>query len=412
MAVKTIPDLPSKSTLANTDLLVADDGEHSYKITWQAFQALLATITNFQALQDGSLKITLANGATPLTAKPSDPLKQDKLTFDDTPTQNSNNPVKSGGIYTALGLKLNSADYKLYTGATASAQGTEGIVPAPGNPDTYLGGAGSWEIPDSTPTANSKKLITSGGVKAALENYVDIQANCGFHNSIYRGKNLGTSVTAEQWAAISAGTFTDMYVGDYWVINSVTWRIAHFDYWLNTGDTNCTTHHVVIVPDTNLYNAQMNTENVTTGGYYNSKMRGGASYLVSGSSNLYNAKVAIDNAFGSAHILSHRELLTNGVSNGNASGWAWYDSTVDLMSEVMVYGTLAWSVGGKGYEVGIDKEQLALFRLDHSRICNRAYWWLRGVYSATSFANVSYYGNAFYYSASNSVGVRPAFAIK
>lgn len=403
MAVKTIPDLPSKSTLANTDLLVIDDGEHSYKITWQAFQALLATITNFQALQDGSLKITLANGATPLTAKPSDPLKQDKLTFDDTPTQSSNNPVKSGGIFTALGLKLNSTDYKLYTGATASAQGTEGIVPAPGNPDTYLGGAGSWEIPDSTPTANSKKLITSGGVKAALENYVDIQANCGFHNSIYRGKNLGTSVTAAQWASISAGTFEDMYVGDYWVINGVTWRIAHFDYWLNTGDTNCTTHHVVIVPDTNLYNAQMNTENITTGGYHGSVMY---------TTNLANAKTAINNAFGSSHILSHRELLTNAVSNGNASGWAWYDSTVELMSEVMVYGELAWSVGGKGYEVGIDKEQLALFRLDHSRICNRADWWLRSVDSAATFASVYTHGYANTDAASHSRGVRPAFAIK
>ena len=411
MAVKTVPELPAKTTIANSDLLVVDDGEHTYKITWQAFQALLAMVVNFQAQNDGSLQITLANNPTPLSAKPSDPRKQDKLSFDDAPTQNSNNPVKSGGIFTALGSKLNSADYKLYTGATSSAQGTAGIVPAPGNPNTYLSGAGSWETPDSTPTASSKKLITSGGVKAALGGYVDIQANCGFHNSIYRGKNLGTSVTAAQWASISAGTFEDMYVGDYWVINNVTWRIAHFDYWYNTGDTNCTTHHVVIVPDSNLYSAKMNDENVTTGGYYSSKMRGGSNYLVSGSSNLYNAKTAIDNAFGSAHILSHRELLTNGVSNGNASGWAWYDSTVDLMSEVMVYGTLAWSVGGKGYEVGIDKEQLALFRLDHSRICNRANWWLRGVTSATNFASVNNGGSAGNSNASTSFGVRPAFAI-
>lgn len=247
------------------------------------------------------------------------------------------------------------------------------------------------------------------GIDAKIEslNY----GNAGAHNSIYRGKDLGSEVTAAQWKAISDGTFEDLYIGDYWTIKDINWRIAHFDYWLNTGDTNCTTHHVVIVPDTNLYSAQMNTENVTTDGYYSSKMRGGSNYLVSGSSNLYNAKTAIDNTFGSAHILSHRELLTNGVSNGNASGWVWYDSTVDLMSEVMVYGTLAWSVGGKGYEVGIDKEQLALFRLDHSRICNRAAWWLRGVISATSFAFVPDTGVAASYGASTSYGVRPAFGI-
>ena len=247
------------------------------------------------------------------------------------------------------------------------------------------------------------------GIDAKIEslNY----CNAGAHNSIYRGKNLGSEVTVAQWKAISDGTFEDLYIGDYWTINNVNWRIAHFDYWLNTGDTNCTTHHVVIVPDTNLYNAQMNTENVTTGGYYNSKMHGGASYLVSGSSNLYNAKVVIDNAFGSAHVLSHRELLTNAVSGGNVSGWAWYDSMVDLMSEVMVYGGLAWSVGGKGYEVGIDKEQLALFRLDHSRICTRADWWLRSVHSAPNFTLVYNTGFAAGPAASASFGVRPAFGI-
>lgn len=36
--------------------------------------------------------------------------KQDALTFDNTPTINSNNPVKSGGVYTALAGKVNTAD--------------------------------------------------------------------------------------------------------------------------------------------------------------------------------------------------------------------------------------------------------------------------------------------------------------
>ena len=250
----------------------------------------------------------------------------------------------------------------------------------------------------------SRKVSAGKLIKASFP------LNSGHRNGIYRGKNLGTSITSAQWAAISSGTFDDLFIGDYWVIDGVTWRIAHFDYWLNCGDVNCTTHHVVIVPDSNLYSAQMNTENVTTGGYYNSAMRGGADYPTGG--NLANAKTTIDNAFGSSHILSHRELLTNATSNGNASGWAWYDSTVDLMSEVMVYGHLTWSVGGKGYETGIDKEQLALFRLDHSRICNCADWWLRGVGSAAHFARVSSAGAANHSSASTSFGVRPAFAIK
>lgn len=35
---------------------------------------------------------------------------QTKLTFDSTPTENSTNPVTSGGVYTALGTKANSSD--------------------------------------------------------------------------------------------------------------------------------------------------------------------------------------------------------------------------------------------------------------------------------------------------------------
>lgn len=37
--------------------------------------------------------------------------KQDTLTFDNTPTQNSNNPVKSGGVYTALAGKQDTLEF-------------------------------------------------------------------------------------------------------------------------------------------------------------------------------------------------------------------------------------------------------------------------------------------------------------
>lgn len=231
----------------------------------------------------------------------------------------------------------------------------------------------------------------------------------GAHNARYRGKKLGTSVTADQWAAIQDGTFKDMYIGDYWEIGGVKWRIADFDYWLHCGDTECTKHHVVIVPDTTLYSAKMNNSDTTSGGYNGSVMR---------TTNLGTAKTTINSAFGSGHVLNHKLLLTNAVSSGNASGWAWYDSTVDLMSETMVYGTRAWdTVAHNGYDVAADKRQLSLFRHDHSRICacdsggSRADWWLRGVSSATIFGIVSSFGDAYGYSASHSLGVRPAFGI-
>ena len=235
--------------------------------------------------------------------------------------------------------------------------------------------------------------------------------NAGFHNSLYRGKYLGDSVTADQYAQISAGTFDDMFIGDYWEINSVIWRIAAFDYWLHDGDTECQTHHVVIVPDSNLATAKMNNSNTTTGGYV------GCDYYTAANSNTgkATAKTAIEGAFGSAHILSHRELLSNAVTNGAASGWAWYDSTFELMNEVMVFGcpvSGAQKTGDTNFNVGIDRNILPLFAHKPDLVCNRATWWLRDVVSATNFAHVGAYGNANGAGASGSYGIRPAFAIR
>lgn len=229
--------------------------------------------------------------------------------------------------------------------------------------------------------------------------------NAGAHNAIYRGKNLGTSVTAAQYAAISAGTFEDLYIGDYWVINGVNWRIAAFDYYLNCGDTSCTKHHVVIVPDTCLYNHVMNDTNITTGGYVGSKMY---------TEGLEQAKTTIKAAF-SGHVLSHRVYLTNAVTDGHPSAGAWCDSEVDLMNEQMVYGGAIFMPIANGSTLytnyRVEKSQLPLFAHEPSRICNRNNWWLRDVVSASIFALVDNLGYAGYYNAGASFGIRPAFCI-
>jgi len=239
--------------------------------------------------------------------------------------------------------------------------------------------------------------------------------NAGAHNAIYRGKSLGSTVTTAQYAAIKAGTFDDLYIGDYWTIGGVNYRIAAFDYYLNSGDTNCTTHHVVIVPDTCLYNAQMH--NTSSGGY-----EGGAANTTAGGyvgsdmykSNLKQAKTTIKSAF-SGHVLKHRIYLTNAVANGRASGGAWCDSEVDLMCEQMVYGSGIFSPVSDGSNVPanyrVEKSQLPLFQHEPSRICNRNNWWLRDVITASHFALVYDSGSAAYSDASGSRGVRPAFCI-
>lgn len=130
-------ELPTKTTLQNTDLLVIEDpvGRHTYQMTYQKFLEIVPMVSTFtKSDETGELTITLTNGQT-LKIVPHDPTKQDKelstpitvdetsettvedclaalntyigtkqntLTFDNVPTASSNNPVKSGGIYSAI----------------------------------------------------------------------------------------------------------------------------------------------------------------------------------------------------------------------------------------------------------------------------------------------------------------------
>lgn len=240
-------------------------------------------------------------------------------------------------------------------------------------------------------------------IKLPTNYYAILPSGAGVHNSVYRGENLGSSVTERQYAAIAAGTFDDLYIGDYWTIGGVTYRIAAFDYYLQTGDTPCTDHHATIVPDGGMYDAAMNDINTTDGGYYGSKLR---------TSGLDTAKETISSAFGADHILTHRQILSNAVSDGEISGWSWYNSQVELLSEKMVYGSYAWGGGvQEGYNTGIDKSQLSLFQARPDLITIRQHWWLRDVQSAAHFCGVTSDGYANFWNASTSLDVRPVFSI-
>jgi hypothetical protein len=260
-------------------------------------------------------------------------------------------------------------------------------------------------------TADDKLLIgTAEGNKAigaddALFAMLDAFIPKEQRRMIYRGKNLGAVVTEEQKANIKNGTFKGFFLGDYWTIGSYTWRIVDFDYWYNCGDTAFTTPHLVIMPDKPLYNAQMNETNITTGGYTGSLMY---------TENLDQAKTLAASAFGDL-ILTHREYLTNAVTDGHASAGAWFDSTLDLPNEIMMYGCHVYAAMNNGtviptnYTIG--KTQLALFTVVPKLISNRATFWLRDVVSSAAFALVVYGGLPSYSGASYSRGVRPVFAI-
>ena len=162
--------------------------------------------------------------------------KQNTLTFDNSPTNGSDNPVKSGGVYTALSGKANSShthSQSDVSGLSTALSGKQDTLTAGSNisivgsvisanlvqpdwnqsdntsPDyiknkptlrqpasdgtagQYLksGGSGNaptWETMDTTPTESSAKAITSGAVYTALDGK---QATLTFDNAPTENSN-------------------------------------------------------------------------------------------------------------------------------------------------------------------------------------------------------------------------------
>ena len=253
--------------------------------------------------------------------------------------------------------------------------------------------------------------------------------NAGFHNSIYRGKNLNGVYTIEQICSrISNGTFEDLFIGDYFDITistaysaneTVRCVLAGFDTYYMNGDTSFTNHHAVIVPK-NCFNttASMNSTNTTEGGFIGSDMWKTVLPIYA---------TAINSAL-NGHLLTHRTLLTNSISTslnsmagagwtGASNNWEWIDTKLSLMNEVQLYGSTALS--SSFYDVGCDNLQLPLFRLNpRSTIAGhggtgdgRMWYWLRAVAGSASFCLCGLAGRASDGFAGNSGGVRPLFCI-
>ena len=152
----------------------------------------------------------------------------------------------------------------------------------------------------------------------------------------------------------------------------------------------------------------MNATNITTGGYTGSVMW-------KTTIPLYAA--GIINAFGSAHVLSHRELMSNAETDtvasmggagmsGAATSWAWADVSVNIFNEPMIYGGKVLS--SSFFDVGECTTQVAAMRHNKSLSFTRNSWcWLRAVVASSNFANVNNNGNANNNNASAVGGVRP-----
>lgn len=261
----------------------------------------------------------------------------------------------------------------------------------------------------------------------ALEKY----AGPEFHRAFFRGKNLGSELTADQADRIDDGTFKDIWLGDYWEIDGNVYRVADFDYWEDCGGpekavqgdrhTFESKHHLAIVPDKPLAEAkEMNSEGSLSGGYYGCDMR----------TNINEEKEIVSSAFGS-HVMTVKERLINAVDeSGLITGMVEADVIVELPSEIMVYGrhifgaleSASYSLFDPERTMTNDRTRLALFdfapryivakdRTSDSESEPVGYWLRDAAPSAGGYAVVTEEGKP---SAANPTllrGVRPIFAI-
>ena len=227
-------------------------------------------------------------------------------------------------------------------------------------------------------------------------------------NLFFRGKNLGNQFLNSQSEAIRAGTFDGLNLGDYWNINSLQWRIAHFDPFYGFGD--CTAHHVAVVCDATLYMAFANSSNTTEGGIIGSQLRTTA---------LENAKNTIKSIFGENHILQYNDFLSNGVTNGKATSAISCICDVEFMSEEMVTGTHLCgpiaNIENQNTIKSYNSSQFALFRAkpEFIRAADSNCYWLRDIASSSHFLGIWENGSLMPLPAysGNGAGVRPFFLL-
>ena len=277
-----------------------------------------------------------------------------------------------------------------------------------------------------------QKLPTLADVAKALEDlssqittsvrsnwYSNFPDGAEAHNAMWGGRDITASFNNGTVSAnIANGTFRDIFPGDY-ITKQVTisgkkytvnWVIADCDYWINKGDTAVTVHHVAIVPQAPIFDANMNATNTTEGGYMGSRMF---------KETIPACATGIVNAFGASHILTFRDWLTSGMTENQISSglpnftggaqWGaspWVSVQCDLMTEKMVLGAPVNSASA--LDEWCATRQMSAFRLSENLInYNRQWYWLRSIVSSAFFAFVFGNGVAAPNYASLSAGVRP-----
>ena len=216
-----------------------------------------------------------------------------------------------------------------------------------------------------------------------------IENGAKVHRNIFRGKKLGTSISIDQYAAIEDGTFTDMFIGDYWEITepasvspenprTVKFYIADFDPFLGKGSqynkaSNTSKHHIMLIPSRSIpkdpltlikpQDCSITVGGTEKGGYYNSIFR----------QNMSTVNTYLYGMFGEDHILKHEECIqdtkyasTYSFDYADAKNCIYANCTAELLSQNNVFGHRLVENGGNGLRFylndGFLERQVPIFR--------------------------------------------------
>lgn len=273
-------------------------------------------------------------------------------------------------------------------------------------------------------------LITSEGVISCNSDniYDNLSVNdANTHNMLWRGKDITANFDNGSFsAAVADGSFKDIFIGDY-INKTVTisgkaytckFIVGHLDYFFKfpqiaDGNNNITqwnndTHHVLIFPETPFFNAQMNSQHTTVGGYVGSAMY---------TSTLPAVQAGLSQVF---TLVPFANYLTNSLDTNLTSGAGasrtggayeskWYTRYVELFSEKMAFGAPSWQTVN-AYST---PEQIAAFRLNRQLLHIKDWWWwLRDIASSSEFCTCDDGGGSDLLDAADSRGCRPFCLIK
>lgn len=221
----------------------------------------------------------------------------------------------------------------------------------------------------------------------------------GMHNSVYRGSSLGTSVS-QYMPGIRNGTFSGMYLGDYWTYAGVNWRIAAFNYFMGVGGTPITQHHVVVVPDKALYSAPLHETNPFTGSYLEHTIN---------KSGLAQAERMARSVFGD-NLMKGWTRVSQGIrTDGTVISYTWYSSYAMLLDETMVFGRRLMGAGPEGNALNLG--QLSAFEKNHTMIFPGYEYWLRDRSHQSTAVYLKSNGEVSTAPIQYGFGIRPYFLI-